>query len=179
MATSWDYRPKPLPFEQRAGNEQASILPKGRRDRAPCDSAPRRWPRMPQQCYHPAKAVPKRLVSDATMRRLSRDVRAAAWGTSNTGRRTDDVDYGVAVVGIFIARRNCLPVSDRLVAVKRKASSRSTCAFRSGVASGSEQRRSELYERWRQFRNRRFDLGRNTGGTELGYRLRDFQEQAP
>ena len=41
-----------------------------------------------------------------------------------------------------------------------------------------EQRRSELNERWRQFCNRRFDLGLDTGGTELGDRLRDFQEQA-
>ena len=41
------------------------------------------------------------------------------------------------------------------------SASRPAGAFRSGVVSGPEQRRSELNERWRQFCNRRFDLGLN------------------
>src|SRR5262245_20179336 len=100
----------------------------------------------------PAKSLPKGLIFDPTapwVVRVSRlEVRAAARSTGNTGRRTGDVDYGVAMVGISSAWRNCLRVSAGAVALEREASSRSARTFRSGVAFGVEQRSSELNERW-------------------------------
>src|SRR5262245_23795596 len=130
-----------------------------------------------------ANAAPKRQVSAATGRRVScaaSSARRASGGAAHKqhGKENTDVDYGVAVVGIFGARRNCLFVSDRSVAPERQASSRSARPFRSGVAAGFEQRRPELDERGRQFCNWRFDLGLDLGGIKLVYRLCDLSEQA-